>query len=197
MTAVLEGSEWSAASPRPTLSPGKTRYPLGPRAGLDERKNHVPAGIRSRTVQPVVIRYTDWATRPTNFCVHSIIKLGQHQCKLMDTYEHIRAGVTNLWLACPIYHAERLPWYAAFTAIAVLFLLPDRRVWVVYNMCVCIYIYIYIYIYTHTSDCVQTVYELLLLSNNTAVKLLHKSGAVRSVDWVFIIGAPVWRWLGQ
>ena len=26
---------------------------------------------------------------------------------------------------------------------------------------------------------------------------LHKSGAVRSVDWIFIIGAPAWRWLGE
>jgi len=22
-------------------------------------------------------------------------------------------------------------------------------------------------------------------------------GAVRSVDWIFIVGAPVWRWLGE
>jgi len=26
---------------------------------------------------------------------------------------------------------------------------------------------------------------------------LHKSGAVRSVNWIFIIGAPAWRWLGE
>ena len=39
---------------------------------------------------------------------------------------------------------------------------PDICVYV----CMCIYIYIYIYI----SDCVQTVYELLLLLNNLQVK---------------------------
>jgi hypothetical protein len=33
------------------------------RAGRTE--NLVPTGIRSRTVQPVVSRYTDWVTRPT------------------------------------------------------------------------------------------------------------------------------------
>ena len=30
---------------------------VGPRAGLDGRKNLFPTGIRSRTVQPVVSRY--------------------------------------------------------------------------------------------------------------------------------------------
>ena len=44
------------------------------------------------------------------------------------------------------------------------------------------------------SDCVETVYELPLLPNNTASEMfLHKSGAVRSVDWMFIVGAPVWH----
>ena len=28
-------------------------------------------------------------------------------------------------------------------------------------------------------------------------KFLHKSEAVRSVDWIFIIVAPAWRWLGE
>ena len=55
---------------------------------------------------------------------------------------------------------------------------------------ICLYIYI--------SDRVETVCELLLLPNNTASEtFLHKSGAVRSVDWVFITGAPVWRWPGE
>jgi hypothetical protein len=53
-------------------------------------------------------------------------------------------------------------------------------------------------VYTHISDCVQIVYELPLLSYKTASEtLLHKSGAVRSVDWRFIIGAPAWWWLGE
>ena len=33
-----------------------------------DSSNLVPTGIRSRTVQPVVTRYTDWATRPTPRC---------------------------------------------------------------------------------------------------------------------------------
>ena len=39
---------------------------VGLRAGLDWWKISPSTGIRSRTVQPVVSRYTDWATRPTD-----------------------------------------------------------------------------------------------------------------------------------
>ena len=56
--------EWSAARPGRTLPPGKTRYPFyralgGPQGPYGRPKNLVPTGIRSRTVQPVVSRYTD------------------------------------------------------------------------------------------------------------------------------------------
>ena len=45
---------------------------------------------------------------------------------------------------------------------------------------------------------VQIVRELPSLPNNNASEtFLHKSGAVRSVDWMFIIGAPVWRRWGE
>ena len=68
MTVALEGGEWSAPRPGRTLPPGKTRYPLyrrlcGPQGRSGRAENLVPTAIRSRTVQPVVIRYTDWATR--------------------------------------------------------------------------------------------------------------------------------------
>ena len=70
MTEALEGGEWSAARPGRTLPPGKTRYPFyrrmgGPQGQSGRAENLVPTGIRSWTVQPVVSRYTDWATRPT------------------------------------------------------------------------------------------------------------------------------------
>ena len=70
MAAALEGGEWSAARPGRTLPPGKTLYPFYWRLGRSQDRsgraeNLVPTGIRSRTVQPVVSRYTDWATRPT------------------------------------------------------------------------------------------------------------------------------------
>jgi len=65
--------------------------------------------------------------------------------------------LANLRQACPKRHA-------AVTAVPIFaFLLPDHRPCIVHNICV----------YTHVYDCVQTVYELPLLPNNTAVKHLH------------------------
>jgi len=71
MTAALEEGEWSAARPGSTLPPRKTRYPFyrrlsGPQGRSGRAENLVPTGIRSRTVQSVVSRYTDWATRATS-----------------------------------------------------------------------------------------------------------------------------------
>jgi hypothetical protein len=61
-------------------------------------------------------------------------------------------------------------------------------------MCMYVCIYIFIYTYRHISDCVEIVYELLFLPNDTAAEtFLHKLGAVRSVDWTMITGAPAWR----
>jgi len=81
MTAALEGGEWSAARPGRTLPPGKTRYPFyrrmgGPQGRSGRAENLVPTGIRSRTVQPVVSRYTDWATGPTTYGVRKAIRKG-------------------------------------------------------------------------------------------------------------------------
>ena len=58
--------------------PGKTRYLFyrrlgGPQVRSGQAKYLVPTGIRSRTVQPVVSRYTDWATRPKFTGVQGII----------------------------------------------------------------------------------------------------------------------------
>jgi len=63
-SAALEGGELSAARPSRTLPPGKTRYAFYRRLGAPQGRsgraeNLVRTGIRSRTVQPVVSRYTD------------------------------------------------------------------------------------------------------------------------------------------
>jgi len=55
---------------RPHFTPGKTRYPYCRRLG-GRAENLVPTGIRSQTVQPVVSRYTDWATRPPHTHIHT------------------------------------------------------------------------------------------------------------------------------
>jgi hypothetical protein len=59
-------------TPRPPLPSGKTWYPFFRRLGgsqgrSGQAENLVFTGIRSRTVRPVVSRYTDWAARP--FCL--------------------------------------------------------------------------------------------------------------------------------
>jgi len=55
-----------------------------------------------------------------------------------------------------------------------------------------LYCEVYVCVYSfHISDRVETVYELPLLSNNTASEtFLRKPGAVQSVDWIFITEAP-------
>ena len=83
MTAALEGGEWSAASPGRTLPPGKNSYPFyrrlgGPQGRSGRAENLVPTGIRFRTVQPVVSRYTDWATGPTRVMLIMTFILGHY-----------------------------------------------------------------------------------------------------------------------
>jgi len=70
MTAELAGGELSEARPGRTLPQGKTRYPLyrrlgGPQGRSGRAEIIFPTGIRFRTVQLIVSRYTDWATGPT------------------------------------------------------------------------------------------------------------------------------------
>jgi len=89
--------------------------------------------------------------------------------KTSNSLPYHRPGLANLWLACP-------KWHAAFATV------PFFKISFIF----------------HISDWSETVYGLPLLPNNTVSEtFLHKSGAVRSVDWVFIIGVPVWRWLGE
>ena len=55
--------EWSETRPGRTLPPGRTRYSFyrrlgGPQGRCGRAENLVPTGIRFRTVQPVISRYT-------------------------------------------------------------------------------------------------------------------------------------------
>jgi hypothetical protein len=105
-------------------------------------------------------------------------KINRTKCKVRKIIDKsYRTGIANLW------QAERFPWHAAFTAlpIFIFFARPAS-------------LYCEEHVYTHISDCVRTVYELVLLPNNTASEtFLNKSGAVRSVDWIFITEAWAWR----
>ena len=67
LTSALEGGEGSASCPGRTLNPGKDPIPIVQEAGWASgpvwtgAENLALTGIRSRTVQPVGSRYTDYA----------------------------------------------------------------------------------------------------------------------------------------
>ena len=90
-------------TPRPHLTPGKTRYPLyrrlgGPQGRSGRAENLAPPGIDPRTVEPVVSRY------PAQTYV---IYLGSNKVDLRGTgkgrnkldTEYIQSKVTNV-LSC-------------------------------------------------------------------------------------------------
>jgi len=92
----------------------------------------------------------------------------------------LNAGLGNLW------HVERFPWHVAFTADPIFFLFYPTSISILLRMC------------THTCIWLWTVYELLLLPNDTAnAALLHKPGVMPSLHWVFITGALAWQWQGN
>ena len=67
-----------SSTPSRTLPAGKTRYPLyrrlgGPQGRSGRAENLIRTGIRSRTVQPVVSHYTDWATQPLELNMYHVV----------------------------------------------------------------------------------------------------------------------------
>ena len=88
MTAVLEGGEWSASRPDPALPPGKTRYPfyrrlVGTQGRSGRAEKFAPPGFDPLTFQPVVSRYADWVTRPTDLNIYCLKKQCERQGKRM------------------------------------------------------------------------------------------------------------------
>ena len=49
-------------------------------------------------------------------------------------------------------------------------------------------------IHKQISDAVETT---LLPINTARETFLQKSGAMSSIDWIFITRVPAWRWLGE
>jgi len=109
---------WAVSStPPPHFTPGKTRYSLHRRLGgaqgwSGRAENLVPSGIRSQTVQPIVSRYTDWATRPTPTHVESEEMKEEHETFTWTTMTQWNGHVTN----CVFYLS------ACALAITLLFL---------------------------------------------------------------------------
>ena len=115
MTAVLEGGEWPAARPGRTLPPGKTRYPFYRRPGRPQGRSGrvkilVPTGIRSRTVQSVVSRYTDLATGLTKETAyittifkHTNLKIAYSTNNSMKENRKPKSRTTNKFLASGVW----------------------------------------------------------------------------------------------
>ena len=67
LTSALDEGEWPTPCPG-RFTPGKDSVPIVQEAGWSPgtdwavAENISPTGVRSRTVQPVASRYTDWAT---------------------------------------------------------------------------------------------------------------------------------------
>ena len=72
---LVSGQQHAPAALYPREIPGTrcTGGWVGPRTGLDGWKVSSPPGFYPRTVQPVVSRYTNWATQP----IHSDVKVKQ------------------------------------------------------------------------------------------------------------------------
>jgi hypothetical protein len=84
------------------------------------------------------------------------------------------AGLKNLRLACPKSHAIRFPWYAVFTFVLTFLIYFARPA--------SLHCKEYMYIY-NKSDSGETVYELPLLPNNTAVKQFYTNRS-RAKCWL-------------
>ena len=130
MTAALEGGEWSAARPGRTLPPGKTWYPFytrlgGPQGRSGRAENLVPTGIRSRTIQPVVRRCTDWATQPTTVqhkptkCIFSTL-IVQFLISMSSTCFEPEGSSSGRRLYIQV-------WYSSFTYISITSLVDSRQ----------------------------------------------------------------------
>jgi len=87
-----------------------------------------------------------------------------------------------------MWHVDRFPWHATFTAVPIYFyIFCPTSIYIVKRLC----------IFTYT-DCLEIVYKLLLLPKNTLREtFLHKFRAVQSVVWVLIIGVTAWQWLDE
>ena len=93
MTLALEGGEWSAACPSHTLPPEKTQYPLyrrlgGPQGRSGQAEDLAPPWrFDPWTVQPIVSRYTDWATRPT---IMQQVEVISYRCIGTTDWSHLQ-----------------------------------------------------------------------------------------------------------
>jgi hypothetical protein len=132
-------------------------------------------GFSPRTVQLVVHRYTDWAI-PSNF----FFFFRSHDSTALLSIGHgLRTCGTHA------QNGTRKDFLGTRNSLMCQVVLCPSSLPILWRMCVCVYTHI----------CVEFVFESPLLPDNTASGTFsHKSGSVWSVDWIFTIGTPGWRW---
>jgi hypothetical protein len=123
-------------------------------------------------------------------CVRGV----RHAFYALTRFPYCTVGLTNPWHACPKRRAERFHWYAAFTAVPVLlYFFRPTSVCILWRMCVCVCTRTHTHIWLRR-DCMW----ITVATKNTASEtFLHTSVVMRSVDWIFITGAPFLRWPGK
>jgi hypothetical protein len=128
MTTALEGGEGSASHPGRSLPPGENRYPLYLRLGGSKgrsgqvRKISPPPGFDPRTAQPVASRYTDCATRPTNYKkeVQNFFAYHQATVRLPPFEKHRYKRVIPTHQQTTLLHREihvRIVWFPSFLSV--------------------------------------------------------------------------------
>jgi hypothetical protein len=89
--------------------------------------------------------------------------------------QYLVQGWRTYGIVCPKWHTERFPWHVAFTAVPVFYF---------YFFTLSASLYCEEYVYVHISDCIEIVFELLLLPNNTMSEtLLTQIGSGAKCCW--------------
>ena len=118
--ALLFHDRGTRSTPWPHFTPGKTWYPFYRKLGVPQRRsgwaeNLVPTGIRSRTIQPLVSRYTDWATRP--------IAWWMYEANIQTISDLLSGAIERLqWINCHYYllsHAVFGRWWMTIVSFSM------------------------------------------------------------------------------
>ena len=108
----------------------------------------------------------------------------QQKCSDKVVLHALYKGWLTYGMCAQKWHEERFPWHTTFTAVPIYFLpLCPTSVSILWKTC--------IYRYSYTD------YIWITITTNVSETLLHRSGEVQSVDWIFIIGVPAWWRLGE
>jgi len=156
------------------MGPGTARVfqVSGSRVTLARRKDIV---WRKTDCTPDLLIYVDclrWrpCSERTAFpirrrCTNRLLAMENHGAAVSGTKAilqqlkvHYRLGLTNVWHACPKWHAEIFPWHAAFIALRFFYFFCPNSASILRIICV----------YRDTSHCVEILYTLPLLPNSTA-----------------------------